>query len=260
MELAVKAAAVKSTATKRPDSPVLRDAIFALEDYLKTQPQVELEVVHRFTPGVYTRELFMPAGIVATGYIHKTEHISIMLCGKMLVPDGKGGTTEICGPMVEIAQPGVKRAGLVTEDVRWLTVHATDETDIGKLEAELVTNDFSEVEHLVDQRDYASLEIHPKLIEAMGEVVFHDSGVTGVEIRESRRHGMGLFVKDLVVDGAIIAPALLGGRPMKYSRYTNHSANPNARRVIVDADNINIVAIRDIQDEEVTMDYREMFK
>jgi len=241
---------------KRADSPKVREAIFALEDYMKTQPQVELEVVHHFAPGVYTRELFMPAGIFATGYIHKTEHISIMLCGKMLVPDDNGGSKEICGPMVEVAQPGVKRVGYVTEDVRWLTVHPTDETDIEVLEEMLVTNDFSEVEHLVDQQDYALLGVSQKLIESLQTIEVHKGDIDGLEIRESKRHGLGLFVKDFICSGAIIAPALLDGRLMEYSRYTNHSMSPNAQGVIIDANNINIVAIRDIESEEVTMDYR----
>jgi len=134
-----------STAIKRADSAKMRDAIFALEEQMLEQPQLVLDVINLFAPGVYARELFMPVGTLATGMIHKTEHISIMLCGRMLIPDGEGGTTEIVGPMVEIAKPGIKRVGYVTEDVRWITIHPTDETDIEILESELVTNDITEV-------------------------------------------------------------------------------------------------------------------
>ena len=45
-----------STAVKRPDKVELREAIFNLEDYLKTLPQADLTWVHRFTPGLYARK------------------------------------------------------------------------------------------------------------------------------------------------------------------------------------------------------------
>jgi len=137
---------------KKPDSQEMQDAILRLEDHLLTLPQAEYEVIHRFTPGLYTREMRVPAGVICTGAIHKTEHISIFLEGKMLVPSEDGGSMEISAPMVEIAKPGIKRVGLVLEEVRWLTVHPTELTDVDEILAEIVTDDFSEVEHLVEQQ------------------------------------------------------------------------------------------------------------
>jgi hypothetical protein len=139
-----------NTVVKRPNSERMRNAIFALEDCIKEMPQAELEWIHRFTPGLYTREMIVPAGVILTGYIHKTEHISIFLEGRMLVPDENGGSKEIVAPIVEIAQPGIKRVGLALEDVRWITVHPTNLTDVEAIEAEIVTNDYSEVEHLLE--------------------------------------------------------------------------------------------------------------
>jgi hypothetical protein len=126
---------------KKPDSVELRTAIFKLEDHLKTLPQVEIEYTHRFTPGCYTREMFVPAGVMCTGAIHKTEHISIFLEGRMLVPDESGGCVEIVAPMVETAQPGTKRVGVALEDVRWLTVHPTELTDPDEIIEQITTND-----------------------------------------------------------------------------------------------------------------------
>ena len=137
---------------KKPDSQEMREAIFRFEDYVKEQPQAEYELIHRFTPGLYTREVRVPAGSMCVGAIHKTEHISIFLEGKMLVPTDDGGSVEITAPMVEVAQPGTKRVGLALEEVRWLTVHPTELTDVDKILDEIVTNDFSEVEHLVEQQ------------------------------------------------------------------------------------------------------------
>ena len=119
-----------NTVVKRPDSTPVRDAIFRLEDWLLEQPQADIEYVHRFAPGVYTREMIVPASVMMTGAIHKTEHVSIFLSGRMLVPDETGKTREIKAPIVELAQPGIKRVGFTLEEVRWITVHPTELTDV----------------------------------------------------------------------------------------------------------------------------------
>ena len=134
-----------STAIKRADSPKVREAIFALEDVMRTMPQVDLPVLHHFAPGLYARELFIPQGVTLTGYIHKTEHISILLSGTLIMADGEGGSIEVTGPRIEIAKPGIKRVAFAKTNVRFMTVHATDETDVEVLHTELVTNDITEV-------------------------------------------------------------------------------------------------------------------
>ena len=158
---------------KNPDSAKMRQAIIELEKGIKEILSINeipgnggeeagITWVHRFTPGLYTREMTVPAGVMITGMIHKTEHISIMLSGKMLIPDPvNGGTMEIQAPIVEIAKPGIKRVGIAIEEVIWITVHPTELTDVDEILEQIVTNDFSEVAHLVDQG--------AKLIESEGE-------------------------------------------------------------------------------------------
>lgn len=114
-------------------------------------PQVDLPVSHHFAPGLYARELFIPQGVTLTGYIHKTEHISILLEGTLIMTDGDGGAVELTGPRIEIALPGTKRVAYAMTDVRFLTVHATTETDIETLEAELVTNDIGLIGAMIAQ-------------------------------------------------------------------------------------------------------------
>ena len=158
---------IEQVVVKRPDSAVVREAIFRLENWIKEQPGSGLEEsgitwVHRFTPGMYTREMIVPAGCMLTGAIHKTEHISIMLTGRMLIPHPvTGKTIEISAPIVEVAQPGIKRVGVALEEVRWLTMHPTELTDVDEIIELITTNDFAEVAHLVDQSD--------RLIESEGE-------------------------------------------------------------------------------------------
>ena len=77
-----------------------------------------------------------------------------------------------------------------------------------------------------------------------------------IEIRESAIQGYGLFAKQSFFTGDVIAPALLGSRKTEAGRYTNHSAKPNAKMVVRDTDNIDLVATQEIQQAEITTDYR----
>ncbi len=249
-----------TTAIKRPDKPEVRSAIFKLEEMLLGLPQADMITTNHFAPGVYARELFIPRNVTLTGYIHKTEHLSILLSGTLIMTDGDGGAIEITGPRIEVAKPGTKRVAFAKTDVRFLTIHASDETDVETLEDILFTNDFKEVEHLVDQQDYELMTqetgLTLELLEDFKKIPVHKGDIEGLEIRSSSRHGLGLFVKGFIPAGAIIAPAVKDGKFMEYSRYTNHSMDPNAKRDVLDPENINIIAIRDIVDEEVTGDYR----
>ena len=139
-----------SAVIKKPDTRQMRDAIFRLEGELAKLPQVEIEYIHRFTPGLYTREMRVPAGVMCTGLVHKTEHISIFLEGRMVVPDENGGSKEIVAPIVETAQPGIKRVGVALEDVRWITAHPTDLTDVDEILDEIATNDPEEAQRIIE--------------------------------------------------------------------------------------------------------------
>jgi len=78
-----------------------------------------------------------------------------------------------------------------------------------------------------------------------------------LEVRESAIQGHGLFTKRSFKPGEIIAPALLDGYKTEAGRYTNHSGQPNARMVVRDKLNIDLVAVDEIGDKEITTDYRE---
>jgi hypothetical protein len=240
---------------KRPDSKALRDAIFRREAELAELPQVECRIDHHFAPGLYSREMYVPAGCMMTGAIHKFEHLSMFLEGRMLVPDEYGNTVEIVAPIVEVAKPGIKRIGYSLEDVRWITVHNTEETDLDTLWDLLVTNDPQEQQIIIDREDYKSLGVSDEVIEKLAAVEVFPGDEENLEIRPSDRHGMGLFVKGLIDAGETIGAGVKDGKLLEYSRYTNHSVECNAfaeKR----GEDVYLVAARDIRDEEVTIDYR----
>ena len=130
-----------------------RDAIMALEREMIDHPErlledgrpIELETIHHFAPGLYARELRIPKGVLLTGKIHKTEHLNILAKGRIEISN-MGESREMIAPQIFVSPPGTKRAGYAHEDCVWITIHPTEETDIMKLEYDLVTNSFDEIE------------------------------------------------------------------------------------------------------------------
>ena len=106
----------------------------AIRDKLEPVPY---ETIHTYAPGLYIRTVRMPAGAVATGRVHTTEHAFFVTKGEMTVASETG--VQLVGPGFQcISKPGTKRAVYCHTDVECSNVHVTTETDIAKLEAALV--------------------------------------------------------------------------------------------------------------------------
>lgn len=107
------------------------------EEAISQLPQCHMPVSHRFSPGIYFREIFMPKGAYVVGAQHKTEHFNVILTGRARVLlDGQ--VHEVHAGDVFVSGAGVRKVLHILEDMRWCTVHATHETDIEKLEQELI--------------------------------------------------------------------------------------------------------------------------
>ena len=128
------------------NAPAINDKIEQLESALLPLPQVDMPLTHRFTPGVYLREIFMPAGTLVGGHKHKTEHFNIVLCGSASVMID-GVVQRITGPCVFASLPGVRKVLYIHDDMRWATVHVTAETDVEKLEELLIEKSGSFLEY-----------------------------------------------------------------------------------------------------------------
>ena len=105
---------------------------------------VEFEYNHYFAPGVYTREMFLPANSIVTGHIHRHSGTNIIPSGHVRVITDEG-SFDIHGPHTFISGPGVKKCLHVVTDTVWITTHPWD----GK------TTDLDE---LIKQFCYASYE------------------------------------------------------------------------------------------------------
>ena len=103
-------------------------------------------VEHRFSPGLYLREVFMPAGSRIIGKIHSTEHFNIVLTGKCTVITAEG-VEEITAPYTFISKAGVQKVVIVHEDCRWQTTHVTESTDLEEIEKQVISESY---ENLLD--------------------------------------------------------------------------------------------------------------
>lgn len=120
--------------------------IEGVKNTIAALPQGEFPVKHRFTKsivggssrGTYGREIFMPAKSVILSKRHKTQHFFAVLQGSALVwTPGKPAEILEAG-YVGITEPGTERLLEIIEDCRWITFHPTDETDLEKIEAEVI--------------------------------------------------------------------------------------------------------------------------
>jgi hypothetical protein len=106
---------------------------------LRKLPQVECAEKHYFAPGIYVKEVTMPAGSVIVGKPHKTEHLCVMLQGRMEILKDDGEVVELVAPTTFVGKPGRKVARII-ETVVFQNIFATDETDVEKLENMFVEN------------------------------------------------------------------------------------------------------------------------
>jgi hypothetical protein len=109
-----------------------------LQSAMERMEQADCPVTHRFFPGMYVREVLIRAGVLAVSKIHLTRHPFVVLTGKMLVVDQDGKGVVVEAPYFGTTEPGSRRVGLALEDVRWVTFHATDETDPATIEAQII--------------------------------------------------------------------------------------------------------------------------
>lgn len=125
-------------ATPTAANPLAAAIALAVQE-LRRHAQVDMPVTHRYAPGVYIREIFMPAGTLVIGHIHKTCHFNIVLKGRALV-QMEGRTEEIVAPCTFVSQAGVQKCLYIAEDMVWQTVHhnPSDSQDVVRWEEENV--------------------------------------------------------------------------------------------------------------------------
>jgi hypothetical protein len=254
-----------------------------IESSLLEQPQMECPVVHHFGPGIYIREVRLPAGALAVGHTQKHRHMNIMLTGKvaMITDDG---VNIVQAPLIFVGEPG-KKMGYVIEDCVWQNIYATEETDIEKLEAYYLekseawtnsneanflaamgahTEDRLDFEAVLSELNVSAEKVKEQSCNGLDMIELPSPWASKVSVRPSPIEGKGLFSSFPILSGEVISPARMGGKRTIAGRYVNHSLNPNCKYVKNSGGDINLVAERNIDGckggdfgTELTVDYRQ---
>lgn len=91
-----------------------------------------------FVPGFYIRQILLPKDSIWTTKIHKTEHPFVISKGKVAVWSQEMGTHTLTGYCTGITKAGTRRVIYIIEETLWTTFHATEETDLKKIEELLI--------------------------------------------------------------------------------------------------------------------------
>ena len=259
-------------------------SIDEIEKMMLSLPQAECPVFHKFGDGLYIRELHMKAGTLAIGHEQRFKHYNVMLKGKVKMLNSDGSTSELSAPAAFFAEPG-RKIGYVMEDMVWQNIYPTCETDIetlentylNKSEAWKLNNELQmsllTLEREKDREDFKQaleeIGVSSELVTSQSEneedrVQFYNNRT---RVAESPIQGKGLFATTAIPANEIILPARIGGMRTDAGRYTNHSANPNARMEGDENGDIWLISMRDIKGcaggelgEEITVDYRQAIK
>jgi quercetin dioxygenase-like cupin family protein len=93
--------------------------------------------VHHFSDGLYAKQMSIPAGYEAGSHAHNYSHLSILAKGRVIV-EADGWKQEFTAPAcIEIAA-GIHHKITSLEDSVWFCIHATEETDVSKVDDVLI--------------------------------------------------------------------------------------------------------------------------
>ena len=269
--------------SKNEQTNIVRTDIDMMEQYCLQKEQVECSVYHRFGPGIYIREVHIPASTFAIGHHQKYEHVNIMLKGQVTMLNEDGTTSELQAPFFYIGKPG-RKMGYIHEDVVWQNIYATDERDIEKLEAhyldkseywianKILHDKANWYRHENDRNDYNNvlmeIDIPDDIARQQTENELDQINIPidnyKIKISDSPIEGKGLFATANIENDEVIAPARIGEKRTFAGRFTNHSINPNAKMIRCINGDIDLIAIKQIvgcrggyDGDEITINYRQ---
>ena len=129
----------------RENISILEDAVVNAEGGMTGQELHEANPVkHTFAGGCYIREIYNPADELIITKIHKKEHPFFLMKGEMSILTEEG-IQNIKAPYQGVTKPGTKRAIYTHEECIFITVHATDSTNIEDIEEEVVCTKYEDL-------------------------------------------------------------------------------------------------------------------
>lgn len=148
-----------------------KDNIFKLEKFLLASDNVsvgdtvECPVKHSFSDGLYVREIFIPAGTVLTGKIHKHEHPNFLMSGEVQVVTESAGVEKLKGPVSIMSPAGTKRALHAITDLVWITVHhnPSNTNNLELLEEEVIADSFEDYNFYLESKSKKELQSNSEI-------------------------------------------------------------------------------------------------
>ena len=125
-----------------------REGIYNIQNIMIEEMKdqhVQPEVRHFFSDGTYGREMTILKGTAIVGKIHKHSHINVISKGIIDVWT-EYDQVRYEAPITFVSKPLTKRLVRAVEDTVWTTIHATDETDLDKIEKEVIAETYSGLE------------------------------------------------------------------------------------------------------------------
>ena len=114
-----------------------------------TEEIEDMYLEHFFAPGMYGRRMFIPAGLLLIGKIHRHSHLNVMTFGSLEIVSTFGRDIKV-GPDMWQSEAGIQRNVLGLTDAQIITLHAnpTDTQDLAELEAMIIAPDYTALEAL----------------------------------------------------------------------------------------------------------------
>jgi hypothetical protein len=110
-----------------------------VQDYCNKLDQVECNIDHHFSDGIYSRTMKVPAGTFVIGKVHRFKTLNIMSKGKALIYTGNDQPAkEINAPFTFVSNPMERKMAFFLEDSEWINIHPTNEIDLKKIEEKFI--------------------------------------------------------------------------------------------------------------------------
>ena len=130
-----------------------RDNIMSFEERLRKVPGCKgpdaYPLKHTFAGGLYVRQVTVPPMTLTVTKIHKQEHVFFLLKGTISVLTEEG-VKKFTAPYQGVTKVGTKRIIWHHDEVIFTTVHSTTETNVAKVEDQVIAKDFEEIDRLED--------------------------------------------------------------------------------------------------------------
>ena len=99
--------------------------------------ECDLGTIHHFSDGLYAKQMNLPKGYEAISHSHAYSHFSVLAKGKVIVMTDEDNFKFEAPACIEI-KAGIHHKIVALEDATWFCIHATDETDIDKIDEVLI--------------------------------------------------------------------------------------------------------------------------